>query len=279
VLPTGPQVDLAVVGPMARSAADLMLALDVLAGPDEVPATAYRLALPAPRHDSLRDFRVLVLDAHPLLPTSSEVRDALQRFSGQLARSGCTLATSSTLLPDLTRVATLYMQLLMSFVGADMPDEAYRGVQAAAAQFAPDDQRPEAQQQRSLVLSHRDWIRADRQRAAIANQWRALFREFDVVVTPVCATTAFAHDHAPMAQRHLRVDGVDMPYAQQALWISLASLTGLPATAMPIGLGASGLPVGVQVIGPHLEDRTPLAFAQLAEREHGGFVPPPRYAH
>jgi amidase len=277
VLPTGPQVDLAVVGPMARSAEDLMLALDVLAGPDEVPATAYRLALPAPRHERLKDFRVLVLDAHPLQPTSSEVRDTLQRFTAQLAASGCRVAKSSTLLPDLTRVATLYTQLLMSFMGADMPDEAYRGLQSTASRLAPNDTGPEALQQRSLVLSHRDWIRADRQRAAIASEWRKLFREFDAVVTPVSATTAFAHDHAPMEQRHLRVDGVDMPYAQQALWISLASLTGLPATAMPIGLGASGLPVGVQVIGPHLEDRTPLAFARLAEREFGGFVAPPRY--
>ena len=64
-------VDLAVVGPMARSAADLALALDILAGPDEQrDGVAYRLALPPPRHDALKDFRVLVIDEHPLLPTA-----------------------------------------------------------------------------------------------------------------------------------------------------------------------------------------------------------------
>jgi amidase len=52
-------------------------------------------------------------------------------------------------------------------------------------------------------------------------------------------------------------------------------LTGLPATVAPIGHGESGLPIGVQIIGGYLEDRTTIAFAGLIEREFGGFVPPP----
>ena len=74
--------DLAVIGPMARSAADLALALDVVAGPDEqVNAIAYRLALPPPRHDDLKGFRVLVVDTHPLIPTANSVRTALGRLA------------------------------------------------------------------------------------------------------------------------------------------------------------------------------------------------------
>ncbi len=64
------EIDLVVAGPMARSAANLALALDLIAGPDEARAgIAYRLALPAPRHEELRSFRALIVDAHPLLPT------------------------------------------------------------------------------------------------------------------------------------------------------------------------------------------------------------------
>ncbi len=109
-VPAWPQeVDLAVVGPMARSAGDLALALDLLAGPDEPDAVAYRLALPAARHDTLQAFRVLVIDTHPLLPTAQAVRAALERLSERLAQAGCKLAQTSPLLPDLAAMARLYM--------------------------------------------------------------------------------------------------------------------------------------------------------------------------
>jgi amidase len=260
---------------MARSAQDLSLALDVLAGPDELQATGYRLALPPPRHTALADFRVLVLDTHPLVPTSLEVRTALHRFADRLARSGCTIAMQSPLVPDLRAVASTFSTLLMSFLGADIPEGAYRELQGAAARLAPDDRSPSAVHVRGLALSHRDWVHADRVRAGLSDRWRALFREWDVVVCPVSVTTAFVHDHTGMESRRLRVDGVEIPYDQQALWITPASLAGLPATSMPVGLGESGLPVGVQIVGPYLEDRTTLAFAELAERELGGFIPPP----
>ena len=55
-------------------------------------------------------------------------------------------------------------------------------------------------------------------------------------------------------------------------------LPGLPATVAPIGRSDNGLPIGVQIIDPYLEDRTTIAFAALMEREFGGFVPPPHFA-
>ena len=86
------EIDLAVVGPMARSAADLRLALDVIAGPDEeASGTAYRLVFPPPRHDRLHSYRVLIIDQHPLGPTSNAVRMALERLSDRLARGACPL--------------------------------------------------------------------------------------------------------------------------------------------------------------------------------------------
>jgi amidase len=132
----------------------------------------------------------------------------------------------------------------------------------------------EAAQARALVSSHRDWLRAQRARAAVSHQWRQLFREWDVVVCPVLPTVAFPHDDAEIDQRSIDIDGRRVPYGLQAVWAGPASLSGLPATAMPIGLGTSGLPIGVQIMGPYLEDRTTLAFAQLAEREFGGYRAP-----
>lgn len=251
-LSADPAVDLAVVGPMARSAADLALALDVVAGPDDAEAIAYRLALPPPRHAALADFRVLVLDEHPLVPTSKVVRMALQRLREGLQHAGCRVHTVSPLLPDLRQVASLWGQLLWAQLGADMPG-AEQGI------------------------SHRDWIHADRVRARIAHRWREFFTQFDVLLCPVSPTPAFPHDHGEMESRRLRIDDREIAYKDQSPWSSIATLTGLPATAMPIGLSEDGLPVGMQIIGPYLEDRTTIAFAGAVERSFGGFVAPPGY--
>jgi amidase len=277
-LSVGADNDLAVVGPLARCADDLMLALDVLAGPDDAQATGYRLALPAARHARLRDFRVLVLDEHPLLPTSSEIGAAIQQFAGNLRSVAGALGDSSPLLPDLTRIAETFQWLLMAFLGANFPDPAYAGLRDGAARLPAEAKDPDVTRRRALVSSHRDWLRAHRARTAISHQWRQFFREWDVVVCPVLPTVAFPHDDAEMDQRTIDVDGRRIPYGLQGLWAGPATLSGLPATAMPIGLGRSGLPIGVQIIGPYLEDRTPLAFAQLAEREFGGYRTPPGYS-
>jgi amidase len=72
--------------------------------------------------------------------------------------------------------------------------------------------------------------------------------------------------------RHRRYQ---VPYNDQSVWAGIATLNGLPATTAPIGRTESGLPIGVQIIGRYLEDRTTIAFAGLVEREFGGFTPPP----
>jgi Asp-tRNA(Asn)/Glu-tRNA(Gln) amidotransferase A subunit family amidase len=109
------EADLAVVGPMARSAADLDLLLEVTAGPDEARAgIAYRLALPPARHNALKAYRVLVINDHPSLPTAASVRTALDRLAQRLVKAGVTVAHASPLLPDLVDSAKLFMSLLMN---------------------------------------------------------------------------------------------------------------------------------------------------------------------
>src|SRR6185437_5423878 len=137
-------------------------------------------------------------------------------------------------------------------IGANYPDVVYASRCDTAARLPAEDKSRAAMRQRALVSSHRDWIRAHRARIAISHQWRQLFREWDVVVCPVLPTTAFPHDEAEIDRRTIDVDGQRIPYGFQGVWSGLASLSGLPATTMPIGLGKSGLPVGVQVIGPYL---------------------------
>jgi amidase len=126
-----------------------------------------------------------------------------------------------------------------------------------------------------MVLSHRDWIEADRRRELHRQGWRRLFAEFDAVVCPITSTPAFPHDHTPeLAERRLDIDGVEYPYVDQSVWAGLATMPGLPATAVPAGRSPEGLPVGVQIIGPMFEDRTPLRLAELLEQAIGGFQAP-----
>jgi len=271
-------VDLAVIGPMARSAADLARLLDVIAGPDELDdAVGYRLALPPPRHERLSDYRVLILDSHPLVPTDSSVCAAIDALAGRLVRAGVEIARESPLVPDLARGGPLYMRLLMSVIAAGWPPEAYGGSQKAAAALG-DDSSLLAERLRGAVLSHRDWIAASFERAALRARWRTLFAAFDAVICPVAPTPAFPHDHsADQEARVIPINGEPHPYLSVLLWPGVATTPGLPATAMPIGRSPEGLPIGVQIIGPRFEDRTALKLAELIEREWGGFVPPPAF--
>jgi amidase len=268
--------ELAVIGPMARSADDLALLLDLLAEPDELGlGEAYRLELPPPRHTAIEDFRVLVLDAHPSVPTSSVVRAAVDRFADDLTGEGASVARESSLLPDQEAAARRYMHMLLSELGAYYPPEVYEQARAGIARLREDDHSLAAERARGTVLSHRGWMQAAADRAVLRAQWRELFAEFDVVLAPVTPTPAFPHDHGPIPARKLDIDGADHDYLDQLALAGIPTLPGLPATVLPLGPSPDGLPIGIQAIGPAYGDRTTIDFARCVEREIGGFTPPP----
>jgi amidase len=268
--------DLAVCGPMARSAADLALELEVLAGPDELSeGIGYKLSLPPPRHEKLSDFRVLVIDTHPLCPTSASIKTALNGLADRLAKLGCRVLRESPKLPDLARTTRTYGELLAAVYSLDLsPDDRAR-IDAAAKALSPEDQSLAAYRLRGITANHSEWIRASRVRSALRGQWFNLFQEVDIVVCPPMPCSAFQHDHAPQRSRQLEIDGSKIPYNDLMAWAGIATLNGLPATTMPNGRTESGLPVGVQIVGGYLEDLSTIAFAGLIERELGGFTPPP----
>jgi amidase len=271
--------DLVVIGPMARCAQDLSLLLDVMAGPDPLDAgTAYKLALPPPRHSALKDFRVLVIDSDPVMPTNAMVRMAIDQLAANLGRAGVGIERQSRLLPDFAASSRLFMRMLRSFLAITLPPDGYAEALAASASLPANDVSLSAERIRGLALSHRDWLMANSARAQLRAQWRALFKTFDAVICPVMPTSAFPHDHSTdREKRKIDIDGKEYAYPDQMAWSGIANLPGLPATAIPIGFSPEGLPIGVQIVGPWLEDRTPLKLAELIEREFGGFVPPPAF--
>ena len=262
-------VDQCTLGPIARHAADLRLALDVIAGPDSEHATTYRLALPPPRHGALRDFRVLVLDTHPLVPTSGDIKGALTDLADCLEREGCQVGRAAGDVPDLRDVTDTFVALLMSLMGADAAEDDYL---EAAARARGKGGNP---QDRSMTISYRDWLRLDRHRLELSECWRTTFKRWDVVVCPVSPVAAFPHDNRPFDERTIEIDGARVSYNTVPLWTAAAAPCGLPATAVPLGHNSVGLPLGAQVIGPRFEDYTPLEFAGLLESTLGfGFQAP-----
>ncbi|MCF3960166.1 amidase [Streptomyces fuscigenes] len=261
--------DLSVIGPMARGARDLATAFGVLSGGRHGGGPR-----PAPTEPAA--WRVLLLDDHPLIPTSGEVREALGALARRLRGDGFRVSQHSDLVPDLVEGARVYMRLLLASIASSYPPAAYEDARIRAAGVDPGDTALAAERARGAVLSHRAWIEADAVRARHREAWARLFREFDVVLCPPSPTTAFPHDHsADQWARTIMIDGVAHDYPDQLVWSGLAGAPGLPATVAPIARSAGGLPVGVQIIGALHADLTCIRFAELIEQRYGGFVPPP----
>ena len=270
---------LGVCGPMARSAEDLALGLDVLAGSGRDDEAARSPALPPARHTTLGDFRVLVIDEHPLVRTADAIQSALDRLAGRLAMTGAAVARASPVLPDLAEAARLHARVTAAPSLVGRGPEALSRAEVLLARQPAGDGGLLAERLRGFALDGRDRSAALAARACLRRQWRALFQAFDVVLCPPACTVAFRHDlSGEREERRIEIDGWDAPYIDQMAWSSLATPAGLPATVAPAGISEDGLPVGVQIVGPRLEDRTPLAFAALLEREFGGFMPPPGFA-
>jgi len=115
-------------------------------------------------------------------------------------------------------------------------------------------------------------------REGLRAAWAEFFRSHDVVLAPTLMRPAFAHDQrSNWHERRLTVNGVEREYMDVLIWAGPAVVACLPATVAPAGLTGEGLPVGIQIIGPYLEDRTTIAVAGMIEELLGGFRPPPGF--
>ena len=270
--------DISVVGPMARHAEDLALALDVLAGPDVLQQAAWRVALPTPRGRSLKDFRVAVWGSAPEAPIDDSVATLLAKAVAAVAKAGAQVDESAR--PDVAMADNhrLFMLLLRAATAGRLTEEAYAEQVKIAATLSPDDMSPRAHTARGATLPYRIWGRTNETRNRLRYVWHEFFTRFDVLLAPIAATAAFPHDHNPdVGARHVTINGQPHPHVD-ITWAGLAALSYLPATAAPIGLTARGLPVGLQIIGAEGDDRTTIEFARLLAGEIGGFVPPSGYA-
>jgi len=274
-------VVMGVQGPMARSAEDLDLALSVLAGPEVGEDVAWRVELPSPRRDRLAEFRVAVLPPIPWLPVDGQIAGALGDLAARLGRLGCTVRdVGPEFLGDHREQHALYRSLLSAVTSARV-DEETRAKRAAMYQRF-DDEFSRAHL-RGLEGRPGDYIAWNGRREQFRAGWRAFFRDWDVLLAPSINVLAYPHierawppDDSDLTLT-LTVDGRAVPYLHGLAYPALSTVAGQPATAFPVGRSREGLPIGLQAIGPYLEDRTPIRFAALLAREIGGFTRPAGY--
>jgi amidase len=266
--------DLGVMGPLARSVDDLVLLLDVIAGPPPERAKAYRLQLPAARSSSLRGYRVATwLEDERSVPDAG-VRASLRAAVDTLQRAGVRVEQAKPSF-ELRDAYKIYRSLLDPIMSAGLSAKVVSMLEAHAAR--PDASDPLAQFARNAMIRQRDALWLLEMREHLRAKWAEFFADYDVLLCPSVVTTAFPHDHTqPQPARTLQIDGQARPYDELFFWPSLAATSHLPATVAPVG-HAAGLPVGMQIIGPFLEDRTCLDFAGRASELWGGFTPPPGY--
>jgi amidase len=266
--------DIAVIGPLARSADDLATALQLMAGPDLLESRGLRVDLPALAEPS-SGLRIAVWSDDALCPVSAAVRGRVDAVSAALAAQGARVDHHARPDFDAGHSHAVFMGLLHSAMSARVPDDEFARLVAQAAALDAADQGPAARVLRAQTMHARDWARLNESRTQLRWAWQRFFEQHDLLLTPMMSTTAFAHDHRPFGQRSIDVDGVPQPYFDQIFWAGLAGVAYLPATVIPAGAGPDGLPIGVQIIGPAYGDLRTIGLAQRLERLGFAFTPPP----
>ena len=268
-----PAFAMGVQGPLARSAVDLELLFDVVAGPDVGEDTAWRLELPAARHTRLSDFRVAVMPLLSFVQPSAEMQGKVDELATFLGSRGAKVTET---MPDVDheRYFADYVTLLIALTSQAQSREQREAAAAKARERGSAFAMGVAD---GLTLDAAGYLSLFNRRAGAQAAWRAFFAEYDVLVCPTALDVAFVHQTGEQDSRVLEIDDRTVPYATNIVYPMWAIFTGQPATAFPAGTSAGGLPLGLQAIGPYLEDRTTLRFAQLLERDWRGFEPPPAF--
>ncbi|MCY7299943.1 MAG: hypothetical protein LH616_12115 [Ilumatobacteraceae bacterium] len=245
----GTESDVNVFGPIARSAADLRLLVDVLAQPTLERSTAWSLRLPEPTVTSLQGLRVAVWFDEPELEIDSQLSTVLHAAAAAVESAGAVVDGAAR--PEI-EVRTAWRN------GARL---------IGAATSVSDDGAP---------LTHHKWLVMDRQRARASAAWAEFFTDFDVLLCPVTIVTAFPHlQEGLWSNRRITVNGRERDYVEIEGWPALIGSVYLPSTSVPVGRTAGGLPVGMQVVAPFLQDRTALLVGEWIGEIVGGYQPPP----
>ncbi len=266
--------DISVIGPLARSADDLAIAFDIMAGPDPAE-TAMAFDLPAPRLKSLKGLRVAIWASDPATRTGAETTAALEKLARFLKREGAKVSLAARPEFDAAEAFEVYLKLLSAALSGRASPDALARMAARAKKAGPADTSASVVLDRAAGMGHGAWLAANEQRHKIRRAYGAFFQQWDVLLCPVLALPAMvrAEDSEPR-ERHVEIDGVSTPWEDMLFWPGLIGGFHLPASVAPLALSREELPIGVQIVGPMYGDRTTIAVARMLEKSWRGFEAP-----
>ena len=273
------QSDIAVVGPLARSAEDLALALGIMAGPDDIDGKGWQLRLPKPKKKTLREFKIAIIYSDPEAEVDHEIQKRLRAVTAFLRKNKVRVSERARPKIDSRKAHRNYIQLLRgATVGRLTPEEFQKGLRASK-RLKRTDEGYEAQMLKAQAMHHKNWLTYNEERHKMRLAWADFFHEYDLLLCPTATTTAFPHNQkGERWERMIMVNGEPQPSTTQLFWAGYSCNFYLPATVAPVGLAGDGLPVGVQIVGPQYGDYICIHFARLLEREFQGFIPPPGFS-
>ena len=265
--------DVNVFGPLARTVNDLELLFDVVNGPRQDAANGWSLDLPLARGDA-KGLRVASWLDDPDCPVSEDVSVVLEAAVSAIEADGVAVDRSAR--PDIAfnDVRRVGQPLISASTSPGRTEEELEALQEIISDPSADETlRMRAS---ASTMTHRDWLLLTERRDRNRKLWADFFTGFDVLLAPVAFVSAFEHQHeGNLYTRTLTVDGQVRPYADLIVWTSQFGYVYLPSTVVPVGLTSRGVPVGVQIVGPYLGDRTTLEFARYLEFLLGGYRVPP----
>src|SRR6266704_1224496 len=249
-----------VVGPMARTIADVRSLFEVMAGPDAGDALSAPVPLRAYREGDLRGMRVGILESEALGVATPETRAAVERAAKLLAEKGFTVETFR--LEGLDRALDLWWFFFGPVIGnlfrhsiAGHEDQVSPMLREYLAYATSGD--PITLDQFTKACADRDLLRAD-----ILRQ----MQNTPVLLSPVSKSPAFRHGQG----NYLPGTG----YRDTMRFSQWLNLTGFPGASVPAAVSNEGLPIGVQVIGRPFEDELVLAVAEAIEQVRGPWQAP-----
>jgi amidase len=209
----------------------------------------------------------------PFCPVDSQVKEVLAGAVDAMRKGGVAVTEGWPKGVNPNAMHDNYLFLLSAILNVTLPESALKQMQEAVKSGAND------QWLAGAIASHRDWGRQTEARYKARAVWQAFFNDYDAFLMPVNFTPAFPHNNTnpDILARKLTTTEGEREYRDQTRWICFATLTGCPATVAPVGRTKSGLPVGIQIMGPYLEDATSIDIALRMTQTIGGFTPPPGY--
>ena len=259
----GPFALLGVVGPMARTIADLTVLFEVVAGPDNGDPNAAPVPLQTIDRATLLKTPIGYFEDNGRTPITAETRTAIQRAVQALRDQSFTVVP---FVPEgLDEALRLWHALFIDGVALVLR-QAYQGRNGDMHSIVREilrlaDQDPPLTAESLLeVLFRRDIVRA---------KFLEQMERYPILVCPVSAIPAFRH-----GERAWSINGKTVSYLDAFSYSQCFNLLGNPAAVVPMGRSAEGLPIGVQIVGRPWEEERVLAISHCVERA-GGWQGPP----